>query len=190
MDSVTRADIADARIETTSISGLELHHTKVVGDACGFLAELVRGGSANPVLAPGFGNLYTSVAIGKHTGRAGHFHFKLHERFFTLTGSAVWFFHDFREGSPTFGKSFTCVLGYDRPPEGTPGPAYILSDRDMVRVVVPPGVYHAYWPLTDAPVIVLAVASTPHNDADYDRRKPVEVPECREALTLFGITLA
>lgn len=184
------AMITDARVETTSIDGLELHHTKVVGDARGLLAELVQGGGANPILAPGFGNLYTSVAIGKHTGRAGHFHFKLHERFFTLTGSTVWFFHDFRDGSPTFGKSFTCILGYDRPLEGMPGLAYTFSDHDMVRAVVPPGVYHAYWPLTDAPVMVLAVASKPRDDTDYDRRKSIDVPGCREAIAAYGITLA
>ncbi|MFH1098936.1 MAG: hypothetical protein V1723_03380 [Candidatus Uhrbacteria bacterium] len=182
--------IIDARVEITPIDGLELHHTKVIGDARGFLAELVQGGSTNSILAPGFGNLYLSVAVGKYTGRAGHFHFKLHERFFTITGSAVWFFHDLRDGSPTFGKSFTCVLGFDRPPEGTPGPEYVLADRDLARTVVPPGVYHGYWPLTDAPVIVLAVTSMPHDDADYDRRKPAEVPGCREALQPFGITVA
>jgi len=181
--------IADARIETTMIEGLDLHHMKVVGDARGFLAELIPGGSANPVLARGFGNLYTSIAIGKHTGRAAHLHVKLHEVFCTMTGIALWFFHDFRDASPTFGKSFACVLGFERLPGGVPDKVYVLSENDMVRCVVPSGVYHAYWPLTDAPVTVLCIASMPHDGADYDRRPPSQVPGCRERVAGYGITL-
>ncbi|MBI2482568.1 dTDP-4-dehydrorhamnose 3,5-epimerase family protein [Candidatus Uhrbacteria bacterium] len=181
--------LTDARVETTPIAGLELHHTKVVGDARGLLAELVQGGTANPVLAPGLGNLYVSIATGKHTGRAAHFHFRLRELFFTMTGSAVWLFHDFRSTSPTAGQSFVCVLGAERPPESVADPMYVLADRDMVRVDVPAGVYHAYWPLTDTPVVVLAAPSLPHDDTDYDRRKPIEVPGGREALARYGIVI-
>lgn len=183
------AAVIDARVETTTIDGLEFHHTKVLGDPRGLLVELVPGGSTNPILSNGFGNLYSSIATGKHTGRAAHFHFKLHEFFFTLTGSALWFFHDFREHSPTFGKSSAVVLGFDRPTQDVPDPVYVLSDKDMVRCVVPAGVYHAYWPLTDAPVFVVSVASMPHDNADYDRRKPDTVPGCREWLSRYGIAL-
>lgn len=186
----TTSTIIDARVETTTIAGLELHHTKVVGDARGLLAELIQGGNANPVLSNGFGNLYTSIAIGKHTGRAAHFHFKLHEFFFTLTGTALWFFHDFRDGSPTFEKSYSVVLGFDRPIGDAHDPVYVLADKDMVRCVVPAGVYHAYWPLTDAPVFVVSVASMTHDNADYDRRPPSAVPGCRESLARYGITLS
>ncbi|MBI4433309.1 dTDP-4-dehydrorhamnose 3,5-epimerase family protein [Candidatus Uhrbacteria bacterium] len=182
--------IADARVETTAIVGLELHHTKVVGDARGLLAELVQGGTANPVLAPGLGNLYVSIAVGKHVGRAAHFHFRLRELFFTITGTAVWFFHDFRSESPTAGQSFVVVLGAERPAMPTADPVYVLADRDMVRVDVPPGVYHAYWPLTDTPVAVLAAPSLPHDDTDYDRRKPSEIPGCRELLARYQIVIS
>ena len=182
--------IHDARVEATTIDGLELHHTKVLGDDRGMLAELLQGGSANPVLAPGFGNCYLSIAIGKHTGRAAHVHRVLHERFFTVTGSAVWFFYDLRDDSATAGRSFTCVLGYARPPDAIAGPAAFLDERDMVRMVVPPGVYHAYWPLTEAPVVVLSVASLPYDDADYDRRAPATIPGCRDALAAYGIRIA
>ncbi|MBI4434293.1 hypothetical protein HY635_00515 [Candidatus Uhrbacteria bacterium] len=181
--------IADARVETTSIAGLELHHTKVVGDSRGILAELIQGGSANPVLAWGFRNLYASIATGKHIGRAAHFHFKNCECFFTLTGTALWFFHDFREGSPTAGRSYACVAGFKRPPSAVSDPVYVLEDRDMVRFTVPAGVYHAYWPLTGDPVTVVSAGSEVHDDADYDRRPPSAVPGCREWLARYGITV-
>ncbi len=181
--------IADARVEVTPIEGLELHHTKVTGDPRGLLAELIQGGSSNPTLDVGFGNLYASIAIGKHTGRAAHVHLKLHERFFTLTGTALWFFHDLRETSPTFGTSYAVVLGFDRPTATVSDPTYVLADNDMVRAIVPPGIYHAYWPLTEAPVFVVCVASLPYDAADYDRRLPSAVPGCRELLARYGITV-
>ncbi|MDO8599550.1 MAG: dTDP-4-dehydrorhamnose 3,5-epimerase family protein [bacterium] len=190
MEPAIHATLADARVELTPINGLELHHTKVVGDARGLLAELVQGGAANPVLSHGFGNLYTSIAIGKHTGRAAHLHVKLHEIFCTLTGTALWFFHDFREASPTFGKSHAVVLGFDRPTTAVPDSVYVLSEKDMARCIVPGGVYHAYWPLTDAPVFVVSIASMPHDDADYDRRKPDTVPGCRDWVGKYGIALS
>ncbi|MFH1430590.1 MAG: hypothetical protein ABIG71_03660 [Candidatus Uhrbacteria bacterium] len=181
--------IADAKVEATSIGGLELHHTKVVGDSRGMLAELVRDGAKNPVLEPGFGNLYVSIATGKHTGRAAHVHFELRELFFTLTGTALWFFHDLRKESPTFGTSYACIFGFDRPDRDVPDPVYVLADQDMVRVDVPPGVYHAYWPLTDTAVTVLALPSLPHDDTDYDRRPPQDIPGCTEHVARYGIAL-
>lgn len=185
----TSSAIVDARVEGTTIAGLELHHTKVLGDPRGLLVECIQGGSANPILEPGFGNLYVSIAVGKHTGRAAHVHQKLHERFFTLTGTALWFFHDFRDGSPTFGKSYAVVLGFDRPTTPVPDSVYTLTDRDMIRAVVPPGIYHAYWPLTEQPVFVVCVASLPYDVADYDRRPPSTIPGCRERLAKYGIAL-
>jgi hypothetical protein len=179
----------DARVETTTIEGLELHHMKVVGDTRGMLVELIPGGSENPILAPGFGNCYSSIATGRHIGRAAHVHSELHERFFTLTGCALWFFHDLRDGSPSAGTSYAVILGSDRPEEAVLDPVYVLADRDMVRAVVPPGVYHAYWPLTDAPVVVVTAASLSHDDADYDRRSADSIPGCVEYLAQYGISL-
>jgi dTDP-4-dehydrorhamnose 3,5-epimerase-like enzyme len=188
--NATPRTLADARVETTPIAGLDLHHTKVVGDVRGVLAELIPGGAANPILEPGFGNLYASIAVGKHTGRAAHVHHQLRELFFTLSGCAVWFFRDLREDSPTFGASFTCVLGFERPPMAVADPCYVLTDRDMVRVDVCPGVYHAYWPLTDTPVVVLAAPSLPYDAADYDRRPPWSIPGCGDQLARYGIPVA
>lgn len=133
--------------------------------------------------------MYTSIAIGKYTGRAAHAHTKLRELFFTLSGCALWYFHDLRQDSPTSGKSYACVLGFDRPPMAVSDPVYVLADRDMVRCDVPPGVYHAYWPLTDTPVVVVAVSSLSHDDADYLRIAPRDIPSCAERISKYGIAL-
>lgn len=174
----------------TSINGLELHLTKFIGDSRGFLAEMLQGGFENDLVKEvGVRNIYTSVATGKHIGRAAHFHFKNREIFFTLTGTALWLFHDFREGSPTRGQSWGYIAGLKKPDFEVHQPVYVLEEKNMARVVVPTGVYHAYWPLTDDPVMVVALASVPHDDADYDRRRPAEVPGFSEILSQYSISL-
>ncbi|MDO8425175.1 MAG: hypothetical protein Q7T01_01525 [bacterium] len=179
--------IADARVETTTIAGLELHHTKVVGDSRGMLAELIRNGSANPILGAGLGNLYVSIAMGKHIARAGHHHTNNLERFFTLSGCALWYFSDLREDSPTRGHQYACVLGADRPRDAVPDPVYVLADIDMVRAIVPTGVYHVFWPLTEAPVSVLAAASVSHELEDVVRTPWQTVHGCAERVAQYGI---
>lgn len=176
---------------TTAIQGLEVHLQKVFGDPRGLLAEMVPGGTQNPVVQEhGIGNIYTSIATGKHIARAAHFHFKNHEIFFTLTGTALWLFHDFREGSPTFGQNVGLVVGFDAPTMPVHHPAYTLDKKEMARVIVPTGVYHAYWPLTDEKVVTVAVGSVPHDDADYDRRPPSQVPGFFAILAQYGIDVA
>lgn len=173
---------------TTDIEGLLIRPQKVVGDSRGLLAEMLQDGASSPLVREhGIGNVYASIATGKHVARAAHFHFKNHEIFYTLTGSALWLFHDFREDSPTFGKNVALVLGFDRPDGEMKHDSYLLSDGKFAGVEVPVGVYHAFWPLSGEKVVTVAVASVPHDDADYDRRRPQEVPGFGEILAGYGI---
>lgn len=176
---------------TTAIQGLEVHLQKTFGDVRGLLAEMVPNGTANPAVQEhGIGNIYTSIATGRHICRAAHFHFKNHEIFFTLTGTALWLFHDFREGSPTFGQNAGVVVGFDAPKEPVHHPVYTLDQKQMARVIVPTGVYHAFWPLTDEKVVTLAVASEPYDDADYDRRPISQVPGFFDILAQYGMDVS
>ncbi len=178
-------------IITTDIAGLEVEIQKVFGDSRGLLAEMIQGGTKNPVVAAhGIGNVYTSIATGKHVARAAHFHHKNREIFFTLTGTALWLFHDFRESSPTFGKNAGFVLGADAPTVPVFHPAFTLDRKEMARIVVPTGVYHAYWPLTDEKVVTIAVASETHDDADYDRRTIKTVPGFLDILAQYGMDVS
>lgn len=175
----------------TDIEGLDVELQKVFGDTRGILAEMVQGGVNNEsVKEHGIGNIYTSIATGKHTARAAHFHYKNHELFFTLTGTALWLFHDFREGSKTFGQNVGMIVGFDSPTEPVHHPVYVLDQKQMARVVVPTGVYHAYWPLTEGKVVVMAVASVPHDDADYDRRTVKTVPGFLDILATYGVDIS
>ena len=175
---------------TTEIQGLEIHLQKFFGDSRGLLAEMIQGGMQNSVVQEfGVGNIYASIATGRHIARAAHFHFKNHEIFFTLTGTALWLFHDFRESSATFGQNVGMVVGFDSPTVPVHHPVYVLDQKQMARVIVPTGVYHAYWPLTDEKVVTVAVASEKHDDADYDRRTIKTVPGFLDILAQYGMDI-
>ena len=91
------------QVLVTTLKDLTIVLNKVIGDPRGYLAEMAPGGIKNEFLKKGFGNLYAAVATGKHVARAGHYHFKSWENHYTLTGTALWLFTDFRKQSPTFG---------------------------------------------------------------------------------------
>ena len=175
----------------TPIQGLAVRLEQVIGDPRGFLAQMLPGGTGNPaVQSHGIGNIYASIATGKHIARAAHFHFNNHEIFFTITGTALWLFHDFRAGSVSEGKNFGLVLGFDAPTTAVHHEIFTLDQKKIARVSVPVGVYHAFWPLTDEKVITIAVASEPHDDADYDRRTIKTVPGFLDILASYGIDSA
>lgn len=173
----------------TRIDGLTVLRNHAIGDKRGWLGELVPGGSQHPDLGAGFGNLYASVAMGKHTARAGHYHYRQSEIFFTLTGTALWAFQDYREGSRTFGEVYAVVFT-DRASTSGPAPTYRIGPSTMPGIVVPHGVYHVYWALTDEPVRVVCVATTPHDDSDYVRLAPADVPGLSTLVKPYGLALS
>jgi len=150
----------------TSIEGLKLSENKVAGDERGVLYELIPGGTNNESVKGGIGNIYAAVAQEKGVPRAGHFHNTNVENIFTLTGSALWFLKDFREKSPTKGESFLIILGSEHV-KIEDLPQYTLKDKKLIHLHIPTGVYHTFWPLTDNPVMVVSVASHPHNPEDH-----------------------
>lgn len=170
---------------TTSIDGLEVVMNKVIGDARGWLGELIPGGTNNHDVQEGLGNIYLSVASGKNIARAGHYHYRQSELFFTITGAALWAFRDFREDSRTFGNVYAAVFAAEDVPTGQ-APTYRVGES-MPYIVVPHGVYHVYWALTDTPVRVVCVATTPHDDTDYVRLNPSEVAGLDDLVRPYGI---
>jgi dTDP-4-dehydrorhamnose 3,5-epimerase-like enzyme len=56
--------------------------------------------------------------------------------------------------------------------------AYYLS-KSIAQVLVPTGVYHVYYPLTDKKVTVLAITNLPHDNDDYVRFSPEEDADLR-----------
>lgn len=136
-------------------------------DERGLLFELLPGGTRNEYISGKIGNIYASVATKRFTPRAGHYHRLLEESFFTLSGAALWYFRDFREKSATFGRDYLAVIGDSDQGVDRRVRRYLIDDVGAVHVVVPPGVYHIYFPLTSKPVLVVAVGSREYNHSDY-----------------------
>lgn len=145
-----------------------ISRNKVAIDDRGDLYELVPGGTSNRFISSNkIGNIYASKATKRYVPRAGHYHKILFENFLPLSGTMLWYFEDFRETSRSFGKSFVFTFSES---EDSPIPEIMNIKRDIdgvPLVAVPPGVYHLYFPLTDDPALVLAVASEPYDPSDY-----------------------
>jgi len=165
----------------TGIDGLKIKVNKVVSDKRGVLCELSKG-ETDDFLANGVKNIYASIATGKHIPRAGHYHFKNVENFYTLSGTALWFFKDCRKDSPTHGKEFKIILGFDKSSLSSKMPCLTIDNSEMAQILVPTGVYHIFWPLTEKPVTVLAIASEPYDKKDYGQPAPEEIPKIDKIL--------
>lgn len=139
---------------------------KRVADARGTLYEMMPHGTDNELVMGPIGNIYASKATVKHQPRAGHYHEQLDESFFMLSGTAIWYFEDFRKDSSTFGKTYAVLIGENEEVGSFPQPKYSIEDG-ILHVRVPRGVYHIYFPLTSEPVLVIAVSSRPYDAKDY-----------------------
>ncbi|TRZ83871.1 hypothetical protein D4R86_00015 [bacterium] len=173
----------------TTIDGLMIKLNKVVGDERGYLYEIAPNGNKNKLINGKIGNIYCSTATQKNIARGGHYHHQLIEIFYTLTGTALWLFKDFRKNSKTFGKIYAVVLGKkDKNINSNfkKTNAYYLPES-MAQVLVPAGVYHVYYPLTEKKVEVLAVTNLPHDNDDYIRFIPEEDKNLKTILEKYEL---
>lgn len=177
------------KIIETNIEGLLIKLNKVVIDERGFLAEMAPSGLEDNFFKNGVKNIYTSTAVGKHIARAGHFHYKNYENFYTISGTALWMFVDCRKESKTFNKTFSVILG-SKSLNTAKDPVYTIDRKFLAQVLVPPGVYHIFWPLTEEPVSVVAIASESHNEADYEKPDIKSFSSAVEKLNEYGIVVS
>jgi len=175
------------KVIDTGIEGLRIKLNKIVPDERGALCEMAPGGFVHEFFRDGVRNMYSSIATGKHVARAGHWHHKNVENFFTLTGTALWAFKDMREDSKTAGKTFAVVLGFDDIGTVDGVDSHTIDKSEFAQFVVPTGVYHIYWPLTEKQVTAVAVASQPYKCADYEYVDWNTIPEMRKLARVFGI---
>lgn len=137
---------------------------------------MAPGGTDNPLYADGIKHIHASIATHKYIARGGHYHFHLKENFFTLSGTALWYFYDFDKDSPTFGQSYSVILGYDKLGLELGIPEYTIDKGAAAQIAINPGVYHVYWPLSDMETVVTGTGSLDYDPEDYDRTKVEEVP--------------
>jgi dTDP-4-dehydrorhamnose 3,5-epimerase-like enzyme len=162
------------------IQGVAIECMPRIGNEDGAVLHMLPGGILN---AHGFGtdlkDVYAFTAKGKNQFRGGHFHPKLNELFFQFAGKALWVLSDFRESSPTFGKTVGVEIDVEQ----------WIQDGAFPRIRVPSGVYHAIFPLTDERVMSVGIGSTAYDKEDYRYPKPQEVPGMMEVMAKYGIEI-
>jgi glucose-1-phosphate thymidylyltransferase len=161
---------------TTPIKGLNLYLNKVVSDERGSYCDMAPGGTDSPLYSEGIKHIHASIATKRFIPRGGHYHFELKENFFTLGGTALWYFYDFNKNSPTFGESYSVILGYNKLNLDLGIPEYTIDKEMAAQIAISPGVYHIFWPLTDEQTIVAGTGSVKYDPEDYDRTKVENVP--------------
>jgi len=145
---------------STTIDGLNLYLNKVVMDKRGVYCDMAPGGTDSPLFKDGIKHIHGSIATKKLVPRGGHYHYRLRENFYTLSGTALWYFYDFREDSPTYQKSYAVILGFEKPKENFRFPSYTIEEGSMAQIFIPPKVYHIFWPLSDGQVQLLLLDET------------------------------
>ena len=166
----------------TPIDGLKIKLNKVIGDKRGYLYEIAPGGNDNELIQGKIGNIYCSSATKKGVARGGHYHHKLIESFCVVQGTALWLFKDFRKSSKTYGKTYALILGEKtKKVSKLKLPSYFLTEVSA-QALVPSGVYHVYYPLTNRKVIVIAITNLPHDSSDYVRFAPEEDRDLKKIL--------
>lgn len=164
----------------TPIKGINLYLNKVVSDPRGSYCDMAPGGTDNPLYADGIKHIHASIATHKYIARGGHYHFRLKENFFTLSGTALWYFYDFDKNSPTYGQSYSVILGYDKLGLDLGVPEYTIDNGQAAQIMIDPGVYHVYWPLTEGETVVTGTGSFDYDPEDYVRPKIEDVPGALE----------
>ncbi|MBI4015730.1 MAG: dTDP-4-dehydrorhamnose 3,5-epimerase family protein [Candidatus Aenigmarchaeota archaeon] len=170
----------------TGIEGLTITLNKVVNDWRGSLYELLPGGSGNQSVSDGIGNLYVSVGKKKFVCRVGHYHKNNTENFFTLGGATLWIFCDMRKGSKTEGTVFGGIFG-DEFQSKTSLQVMTIDKGTLAKVRVPTGVWHAYWPITEKPSIIIAVGSIPYEKEDNEKVEYSDIDDVVKILKTEGV---
>ena len=145
---------------------------KVVDDGRGYLGEVAPRGLVRSHFPGGVKNVYVSTAKMGEV-RAGHYHLKLIETFITVSGRALWYFHDMRSRSKSQGATFGCLAGFST--EESSG-LRMPIDVGFSEILVPSGVYHVFYALSPV-TTVLAFASLGYDPKDYVRLEATSFQE-------------
>ncbi|MCK4891797.1 MAG: glucose-1-phosphate thymidylyltransferase [Candidatus Pacebacteria bacterium] len=160
----------------TPIKGLNLYLNKVISDERGSYCDMAPGGTENELYSDGIKHIHASIATKKFIPRGGHYHYKLRENFFTLSGTALWYFYDFNQNSPTYGESYSVILGHDKLGINVGIQEFTIYNNSAAQIAISPGVYHVFWPLTDMETVVAGTGSTEYDSEDYNRMEIKDVP--------------
>ena len=176
----------------TNIKGVSLLFNKVVGDDRGYFLDLAE--TDNPLIKS-TKHIHAVLSTEDNKSRGEHYHYKLTENFYTISGTSLCCLYDFNEKSPSYKKAFAFISGnkpkdrrkIERISEKNKIDTYFLEDDMLVQVVVPPLVWHAWWKLTDNTAVILATGNTGYDPKDYFKPQASTIPEVVKILNHYGI---
>lgn len=166
------------------IEGAKLYLNKVVSDSRGHFMDLAE--TDNPSVGS-IQHIHSAIALHRGVSRGEHYHLRVVEDFYTLSGTALGILHDFNEESPTFGTTFAYVSGNKSDEVKTDLPTYYIEDGKLAQFRVLPKVWHAWWPLTDKEVVIVALGTIGYDPEDFVKPKAAEIPSVAEILKTYGI---
>lgn len=170
----------------TPINGLRIHFNKVIGDHRGYFGDLAE--TDNPLFKDGCVHLHASIAAKKGVARAAHYHYRLKENFYILSGTALFMLSDFNKKSKTYGKTYAVILGFSNKKIDTKGTkSYFIDKGKFAQIEVSPYIYHAFWPLTNEQVVCCATGTQGYDPTDYVTPSIEEVPGARRILRKHAI---
>ncbi len=173
----------------TNIDGLVIRLNKVVSDSRGALCELAPAGFSDDFFSTGVKNIHASIATKKGIARGGHYHLKQNENFYTLSGTSLIVFADFRKNSKTNGNVYSVIVGSTKPADAKGLPAYTIDSGSLAQIFVPAGVYHIFSPLTDEKLILVSFSSESYSKEDSVFPKPDELSDVKKILEKFEVAL-
>lgn len=170
----------------TPLNGLKIHLNKVIGDDRGYFCDLAE--ADNPLFKDGCVHLHTAIAVKKGVARGEHYHYRVKENFYILSGTALFLFSDFNKKSKTYGKTHAVILGFSSKKIDTKKTkSYFIDKGKFAQIEVSPYIYHAFWPLTNDQVVCCTTGTRGYDPADYVRPSIEEVPGASRILKKHAI---
>ena len=171
-------------LKWNTIKWLDFLNNNLIKDSRWLIWEIIPWWISNSFLDKKLWHIYTSIATWKYIARWWHYHLKNIDRFSTISWTALWVFIDYRSWKKDV---FSIILWNKKYDNSFWIESYTIDNDYMLTVKVPKKVYHLFVPLTDDYVTVFSLASEKHDDLDYVRISPFDIPEIKDLLDNFWI---
>ena len=166
----------------TGIPGLTISHNPVVSDTRGTLFPLA--------FEKNIANLIAVIAEGKEP-RGAHYQRGAEKDIWHISGMGLYYFLDLQDESPTKGKSFACIIGYQEdaiPVSLRSLPTFFIQkNKATLHIHGYPGIYDLIWPLGTSPLIFVESKTMKYDERDYMRIPPDTIAEVRQFASLYGL---
>lgn len=168
----------------TSIDGLLIYFNKFIEDYRGYLCEIAPKGFKNDILKKyGVSNIVFVSFSKKGIHRGSHYHKENYDIAYVPYGTALWYFYDTRPNSKSFKKEEFILVGknsLNKKIDPAIKDLTIEKNNKLALIVIPPGVYHIIFSLSQVPAVIIEFSSKIYDESDYIRIKPEKFEKFKE----------